>query len=47
MCTGTDIKTFSIDMAAQTVSVETDMTADDMMAVVKKAGKETSFKESL
>jgi hypothetical protein len=26
-------------MAAQTVSVETDMSADDMMTIIQKAGK--------
>lgn len=36
---GEDIKSFDIDMEAQTVSVETDMSAEDMLAIVKKAGK--------
>ena len=37
--TGADVKDFAIDMEAQTVSVETDMSADDMMTIIKKAGK--------
>eukprot|EP00037_Helgoeca_nana_P014935 m.140213 g.140213 ORF g.140213 m.140213 type:complete len:82 (+) comp22786_c0_seq1:122-367(+) len=44
---GEDIKNFTIDMEEQTVSVETDMAADDMLTIVKKAGKETSLKETV
>ena len=37
--TGVDVKNFAINMDAQTVSVETDMEAEEMMEIVKKAGK--------
>eukprot|EP00049_Salpingoeca_infusionum_P023663 m.13317 g.13317 ORF g.13317 m.13317 type:complete len:70 (-) comp5929_c0_seq1:390-599(-) len=39
-----DVQQVTIDMEAQTVTVESTMSADALLAIIKKTGKETSYK---